>query len=293
VDIAAAPDDATMRSIPGGSFLMGDSFNEGYVLDGELPVHEVEVGPFQLATSPVTNAEFGRFIGATGYVTEAELYGSSAVFHLQRTAPPTDILGQVPSAPWWMEVQGANWRCPGGAGSSVDALGDHPVVHVSWNDANAYCRWSGQRLPTEAEWERAARGGLEGARFPWGNELQPLGIPECNVWTGQFPNENDMSDGYLATAPTRSFHPNEYGMYTMVGNVWEWCSDFYSAGYYDISPRANPRGPEHGEVRVMRGGSFLCHDSYCFRYRVAARSSNSAESSSSNLGFRCAAMAST
>jgi sulfatase modifying factor 1 len=280
---------SSMARIPGGTFNMGDAFAEGYPSDGEAPVHRVDLEPFLLATAPVTNAEFTVFAESTKYQTDAERFGSSAVFHLQCTARPSAVMGRVTTAPWWLEVRDASWRQPGGEGSSTEDLADHPVVHVSWNDAQAYCAWSGLRLPTEAEWERGARGGLERNRFPWGDERQPRGVAECNIWTGRFPTHNDLSDGYLATAPARSFRPNEFGLFNVVGNVWEWCSDFFSADYYRVSPLSNPSGPEQGEARVMRGGSFLCHDSYCSRYRVAARSSNTAESSTSNLGFRCAA----
>jgi formylglycine-generating enzyme required for sulfatase activity len=267
---------------------MGDGFGEGYVADGETPVHEVELAAFHIDVTAVTNAQFATFVKDTGHVTEAERFGSSAVFHLLVEAPATDVLGRAAGAPWWFEVAGADWRHPGGRGSSVGARQDHPVVHVSWADAAAYAAWAGKRLPTEAEWEYAARGGLAGRRFAWGDDLTPRGRWQCNIWQGTFPRHNTEDDGYLGTAPVRRYRPNGYGLHQMAGNVWEWCADWFSPSYYAESPLAAPQGPPLGESRVMRGGSYLCHDSYCHRYRVAARSSNTPESSTGNLGFRCA-----
>jgi formylglycine-generating enzyme required for sulfatase activity len=196
-------------------------------------------------------------------------------------------------------VKGADWRHPGGRNSSIDDLGDHPVVHISWNDAVAYCEWAGRSLPTEAQWEAASRGGLDGARFPWGDDPHgdsAVAAPtthtrkgeswRMNIWQGTFPTENTLEDGFLTTSPVRSFTPNAYGLWQTIGNVWEWCADWWHPGYYRVSPLIDPRGPEHGQVRVMRGGSYLCHDSYCNRYRNAARSSNTPDSSMGNGGFR-------
>lgn len=276
-------------SIPAGYFMMGDSFEEGYPADGELPVHSVQVNAFRMDATAVTNEQYAAFVAETDYRTEAERYGSSAVFHLIVKADKEDILGTAAGTPWWLNVRGADWAHPLGGRSSWNDFEDHPVVHVSHNDATAYCRWAGRRLPTEAEWEYAARGGLEGNRYPWGDDLYgPGGEPPCNIWQGTFPMKNTVEDGFLATAPVRSFPPNGYGLYEVSGNVWEWCNDWFLPKYYRKAPFDNPQGPTIGPGRVMRGGSYLCHDSYCNRYRVAARSSNTPDSSSSNVGFRTA-----
>ncbi len=287
--------------IPAGSFAMGDSHGDGYPGDGETPVHQVELSAYLIDAKAVTNAQFAAFVKATGYVTDAERDGISAVFHLAVEAGPRDVLGPAAGTPWWLAVRGADWRHPGGPRSSTTDLQNHPVVHVSWRDAQAYCRWAGKRLPTEAEWERAARGGLDRARYPWGDELQPKGRWRCNIWQGPFPEVNTLEDGHLTTAPVTAYQPNAFGLHNTVGNVWEWCQDtFRPTEYADRAasgePVRDPRaaegvvapGEEGGVPRVMRGGSYLCHDSYCNRYRVAARSSNTAESSAGNIGFRCA-----
>ncbi|TCC28772.1 formylglycine-generating enzyme family protein [Kribbella sindirgiensis] len=275
--------------LSGGSFAMGNSNGDENAADGETPVHQVELAPFSIDATSVTNADFARFADATGYRTEAETFGYSAVFHLALAAEPDEVMGPASGTPWWVGVRHADWRHPGGSRSDLDGLDDHPVVHVSWHDAVAYSKWAGRRLPTEAEWEFAARGGLEDARYPWGDDLidDPTdGRWRCNIWQGEFPRTNTEEDGYLTTAPVRTFQPNGYGLWQMVGNVWEWCADWFGPRYYKFSPAENPPGPSLGAARVMRGGSYLCHDSYCNRYRNAARSSNTPESSMGNAGFR-------
>lgn len=279
------------RPVPGGTFAMGDPFGDGDPADGEGPVHQVTLAPYLVDETAVTNAAFARFVKTSGYVTEAERLGVSAVFHLAVEAARGDVLHRLDTTPWWVAVKGADWRHPAGPRSSIGDLPHHPVVHVTWHDAQAYCRWAGKRLLTEAEWEFAARGGLAGRRFPWGDELHGGGAWRLNVWQGDFPVTNTLDDGHLTTAPVKSYRPNGYGLFQTVGNVWEWCADRFDPTYYatsaDDRPVTDPRGPDHGTHRVMRGGSYLCHDSYCNRYRVAARSGNTPDSASANVGFRC------
>jgi sulfatase modifying factor 1 len=272
-------------AVPAQSFAMGDHHGDGARPDGETPVHAVRLSAFAVDVTPVTVAGFRAFVTATGYRTEAETYGWSAVFHLA-VADGSDIVGRLAGTPWWYGVSGADWAHPGGPATAAED--DHPVVHVSWNDAQAYCRWAGRRLPTEAEWECAARGGRAGQRYPWGDELT-AGRWNCNIWQGRFPSVNTAEDGFLTTAPVRAYAPNDYGLYQPIGNVWEWCADWFSPTYYAQSPASDPPGPALGAARVIRGGSYLCHDSYCNRYRNAARSSNTPDSSTGNTGFRTVA----
>lgn len=279
---------AGMVYIPGGIFLMGTNDSEGFPSDGEGPVHSVTLSAFYMDECAVSNNEFARFIAETGYVTEAERYGWSYVFHMFVSAATAATVTHSPGqTPWWLSVKGADWRRPEGPDSDLDGRGDHPVVHVSWHDAIAYCAWSGKRLASEAEWEFAARGGLVQKRYPWGDLLKPEGQHRCNIWQGKFPIKDHASDGYSGTAPVRSYMPNNYGLYNMAGNVWEWCADWFSPTYYSLGEAVNPLGPKQGDNRVIKGGSYLCHSSYCNRYRVAARSKNTPDSSTGNTGFRC------
>ncbi|MBM3934561.1 MAG: formylglycine-generating enzyme family protein [SAR202 cluster bacterium] len=273
-----------------GEFLMGGKDRDGHPADGEGPVRKVTVKPFYIDVASVTNEQFAEFVKATGYVTEAERFGWSYVFHLFVSNETRKAVTQaVAQTPWWRRVDGSSWQSPEGPDSDISTRPDHPVVHVTWNDASAYAAWAGKRLPTEAEWELAARGGLEQKRYPWGNDLTPGGKHMCNVWQGKFPYRNTMEDGFAGTAPARSFEPNAYGLYNTSGNVWEWCADWFSRDYPATGPRVDPVGPDHGTARVTKGGSYLCHVSYCNRYRVAARTSVTPDSSTGHVGFRCAA----
>jgi sulfatase modifying factor 1 len=288
---ARSADTRGMKLVPGGEFSMGNGRDYGFPLDGEGPVHAVALEPFYLDATAVTNEQFNAFVNATGYKTEAERFGWSFVFEGQLSAKQlsTAVRGVVQGSQWWCRVDGATWRHPEGPGSNIKQRWAHPVVQVSWNDAAAYCAWAKKRLPTEAEWEFAARGGLMALnRFPWGDELEPAGRHRMNVWQGVFPSKNTAADGHAGVAPAQSFKPNAYGLYQMTGNVWEWCADWFDSQYYRRSPRENPTGPERGHTRVMRGGSFLCHASYCNRYRVDARNHNGPDTSTTNIGFRCA-----
>jgi formylglycine-generating enzyme required for sulfatase activity len=277
-----------MVEMDGGSFMMGNPRGDGYPQDGEEPVHEVSLSPFAIARAPVTNAEFDAFVRDTGHLTEAERSGWSFVFNmfLPEDFEPTRAIER---APWWRQVFGAQWRHPEGPRSDLKGRAEHPVTHVSWDDALAYCQWAGNRLPTEAEWEFAARGGLDGAQFPWGDELEPDGRHMMNVFQGEFPGANTCADGWAGTSPVGSFEPNGFGLVDTTGNVWEWCEDRFNANTYRECPPADPQGPQAGDQRVIRGGSYLCHASYCRRYRVDARSANTPDSTSGNTGFRVAA----
>ena len=266
--------------LPGGSFAMGSEDPDAHLADREGPIRTVGVERFLISPTTVTNADFERFVAATGYRTQAEEFGWSFVFHLfVRSIDRKLIRGVAGGTPWWVGIDGAHWRHPEGPGSSLEDRHDHPVVHVSWHDAQAYCAWAGVRLPDEAEWEYAARGGLERKRYAWGDELTPTGQHMCNIWQGSFPHHNTAADGYVGTAPAKSFPANGYGLYNVAGNVWEWTA----------TPWSQPRAPHMGDVWTIRGGSYLCHDSYCNRYRVAARTMNAGDSSSGNTGFRVAA----
>jgi formylglycine-generating enzyme len=277
-----------MALLPDGDFLMGSEDRLAYPDDGESPVRRVRLSSFRIDLFAVTNDEFSRFVDDSGYVTEAERLGWSHVF----AGLLPDSLQQergVGRAPWWRQIEGADWRHPEGPGSGIETRKDHPVVHVTWNDAHAYATANGKRLPTEAEWEYAARGGLEGEPFPWGSELEPGDEHWMNVWQGRFPRANTVADGYYGTCPVDAFPPNAYGLHNMTGNTWEWCADWFRRSYQTRDRHTNPRGPQAGTHKAMRGGSYLSHASYCRRYRVSARSSLTPDSSSGDIGFRCAA----
>ncbi len=259
-----------MVKVPAGPFSMGTNSAIAYPADSEGPKRTVEVAEFWIDAATVSNGDFAEFVEATGYQTEAEITGWSFVpEYLASELENEFLLGRSSTTPWWVGVKGANWRNPQGPQSTSAELPDHPVVHISWNDANAFAEWNGKRLPTEAEWEKAARGGRENSLYAWGDELMVDGKFMCNIWQGDFPEFNSAEDGYLATAPVKSFQPNGFGLYNVCGNVWEWCADSW------------------GEDKVIKGGSFLCHDSYCNRYRLSARTSHSPHGFTAHIGFRC------
>ena len=286
--------------IPGGKFLMGaDEFPDS------RPMHEVTVDGFLMDEHEVTNAEFGRFVAETNYKTVAErplnpadypgvpvdkLVPGSAVFTPTATAVSLDNPLQ-----WWNYTPGASWAQPEGKQSSIKGRENYPAVHISYEDAAAYAKWAGKRLPTEAEWEFAAQGGKGNHTYYWGDQLKPGNKWVANIYQGNFPDKNTSEDGYTGAAPIKSFPPNPYGLYDMDGNVWEWCQDLYRPDYYQKSPSKNPMGPsdsydpdEPGAVkRVQRGGSFLCSDDYCIRYKAGSRGKGEVTSGSNNLGFRC------
>jgi formylglycine-generating enzyme len=303
-----------MVFIKGGTFTMGGDNNQASA--DEFPKHKVQVDGFWMDATEVTNAQFQKFVEATNYITTAEkkpdweemkktlppgtpkpsddmMVAASLVF--KQTSGPVDLNDY---SQWWNWVSGANWKHPEGPGSSIEGKENYPVVQVSWYDAMAYCRWAGKRLPTEAEWEFAARGGLENNIYPWGNESINEGKSKANSWGGKFPYYNDRKDGFVKLAPIKSFMPNRYNLYDMAGNVWEWCSDWYDANYYKSfhSIAIKPNGParsfdpedNYTPKRSLRGGSFLCNDSYCSGYRVARRMKSSPDTGLEHTGFRCA-----
>lgn len=278
---------ARLVSVPGGFFDMG-ARKSHFAADLDSPRRKVRLSPFLMSPHAVSNADFTRFVDETGYRTVAEVEGWSFVFHLFLGAEA----GRWPAPPgieWWRAVPGAYWAAPEGPGSSVRGRENHPAVHVAWHDAMAYCRWAGLQLPTEAQWERAARGGLARRKFPWGDQREPDGQHRMNVWQGRFPVENSGADGFVGTAPVDAYPPNGYGLYNMTGNVWEWVADRFGPPSLSARPLQDPTGPETGVTRVQRGGSYLCHDSYCDRYHVHSRTQNPPDSSTGNLGFRVAA----
>ncbi|MFP9115243.1 formylglycine-generating enzyme family protein [Flavobacterium sp. RHBU_3] len=313
--LADAKGDNKLILIPAGTYMQGSN-GDKWALPRELPQHEVSVNSFYMQEHEVTNAEFAKFVKETGYITTAEkpvdweqlkkelppgtpkpsdemLKAGSMVF----VAPPA-VKGLDDYSQWWQWVKGADWKHPQGPKSDLKGLENHPVVHISYYDALAYAKWAGMRLPTEAEWEWAARGGLKNATYPWGNEYVEKGAAKCNYWTGNFPTENTKKDGYYYTAPVKSYKANGYGLYDMAGNVWEMCLDKMDVDYYKTlvanGVKNNPQGPKNynypqdpsASKRVVRGGSFLCNDSYCSSYRVSARMANSEDTGMNHTGFR-------
>jgi formylglycine-generating enzyme required for sulfatase activity len=304
-----------MMLIPEADFMMGG--DDELKREDELPRHRVLLDPFWMDETEVTNAEFAKFVKETKYITTAEqkpdweelkkqlpegtvkpndsvLVPGSLVFN-----PPGDEVSLDNFYQWWLWVPGANWKHPVGPSSNIKGFDDHPVIHISWFDANEYCKWAGKRLPTEAEWEWAARGSLKDSPYSWGNELVHEGHPKANTWDGKFPNKNTQKDGFMVTAPVKSFPPNDYELYDIAGNVWEWTSDWYRNDYYEMSNKPegikNPQGPEDSfdpmepfaQKKSQRGGSFLCNESYCSGYRVAFRQKASPDTGLSHSGFRC------
>lgn len=323
---AANPPDAPSANgppgmvwIPGGEFTFGTDFDEGW--PDEKPAHRARVAGFWIDATEVTNAQFQKFVEVTGYTTTAEraptleeimsqvppgtpepkpedLVAGSLVF-----TPPAGPVDLRDFSQWWQWTPGANWRHPDGPRSDLTGRDDHPVVHISWDDATAFAKWAGKRLPTEAEWEFAARGGLDNKPYTWGDEPPGDNKERANIWQGQFPHENSSHDGFAGTAPVKSFPPNGYGLYDTAGNVWEWCADWYDRGLHArLAARElveNPAGPKQSsdperpfmQQRVQKGGSFLCNDAYCSRYRPSARHGSSPDTGMSHVGFRCAASA--
>ena len=313
---AGNTDHKGMVWIEGGEFAMGAADKDGRT--DEYPVHQVCLKGFWMDVTEVTNAQFAKFVAATGYITTAErkpdweelkkqvsadtprppdslLVASSLVF-----TPPAHAIALTDASQWWHWTRDANWRHPQGPNSSIRGKENYPVVHISWDDANAYAEWAGKRLPTEAEWEFAARGGLQAQPYTWGNEHPEHQVPKANTWQGHFPDNNTNWDGYNRLAPVKKYHPNKKGLYDMAGNVWEWCQDWYRPDYYQQIANGitqNPKGPSKSydpdapgmPKRVVRGGSFLCHESYCASYRVSARMSTSPDTGLEHTGFRCVA----
>jgi formylglycine-generating enzyme required for sulfatase activity len=273
-----------MVRLEGGRFLMGSEASEALPDDGEGPVRRVTLAPFHISKYAVTNEQFAEFVRGSGHRTEAERAGWSFVF---RNHVPEGLRGPaMPGTPWWVRVDGADWKHPEGPDSSIEGGPHHPVVQVSWNDAVVYAAWAGYRLPTEAEWEYAARGGLEQKTYPWGDEFMSGGRHMCNIWQGTFPDVDLGEDGFTGPAPVDSFEANGLGLFNAVGNVWEWCADFFDPAWHVLATPIAPMGPPSGTEHVMKGGSYLCHASYCWRYRNSARTGTQGDTSTGNIGFR-------
>jgi len=273
-----------MVRVEGGRFRMGSESPEAFACDGEGPVRQVTLAGFHISRYAVSNAQFAEFVRRSGYRTEAERFGWSFVF---RNHLPESWLGPtMPGIPWWVRIDGADWSHPDGRDSSTAGRDHRPVVHISWNDALAYCNWAGYRLPTEAEWEYAARGGLDQKTYPWGDDPMPDGRHMCNIWQGTFPDNDLGEDGFTGAAPVDAFTPNGFGLFNAVGNTWEWCADYFDPSWHVEATRVAPMGPPSGDRRVMKGGSYLCHASYCWRYRNAARTGTEPDTSTGHIGFR-------
>lgn len=271
---------ALIIPLKGGRFRMGAK-RSCQKDDGEEPVRAISVSGFRMMATAVTNTQFRNFVEDTNHITTAEKFGWSFVFDPDRAS-----LAEPGS--WWRKTKNACWHAPAGPGSSVKALGDHPVVHVSWHDAVAFARWAGGRLPSEAEWEFAGRGGLDQKRYPWG-DASAVDRFRCNIWRGTFPHENTAADGFATTCPVTAFKPNRFGFYNMVGNTWEWVADWFSRDFHARSGISkDPKGPPVGEGKVLKGGSHLCHKSYCARYRLSARSASTPDMTTGHIGFRVA-----
>lgn len=283
IPAAVQPPDIEVVAIPGGPALLGTDFPV-ITEDEESPCRTKRLKPFQMMRTTVTNAMFAAFVADTDYVTDAQKYGWSFVFYNDVAVDIPETEGVV-GVTWWRKIDGADWRCVNGPGSEAALHGDHPVIHVSWRDARAYAKWAGGRLPSEAEWEHAARGGLQDVPFPWGTqEPDDSAYFPCNIWQGGFPQKNTGRDGYLTTAPARSFAPNGYGLYNMCGNVWEWTGD--PMKLRSLSKRTKERTRSLKGAKLLKGGSFLCHKSYCFRYRIPARTFTTPDTTTSHQGFR-------
>ena len=269
--------------IPGGRGLIGTN-QPRLPIDGEAPLRTSKIKSFEIDAYAVTNERFASFVQQTGYQTDAERFANSFVF-VELLPSDAHESQAVSDLPWWRIIKGAYWRAPLGPGSKMKCIPNHPVVHVSWNDARAFAEWAGGRLPTEAEWEYAARGGFEDVQFPWGNkEPNDIDFFPCNIWQGNFPKKNLEKDGYMGTAPVKSFSPNSYGLYNMIGNTWEYTSQTFKVKSLKKSVQ-NAHSGKAG-FKISKGGSFLCHASYCYRYRIAARTGSSPDSSTSHQGFR-------
>lgn len=281
-----------MPTIPAGTYRIGTNTMDGFAEDLEGPQISLDSPAFAIDATTVTNQAFQVFVEATGYVTEAEHFGWSFVFHFFLSEQTKHRSQKVPNMAWWYAVGGADWRHPEGPDSTIAQRMDHPVVQVSRNDAIAYCHWANKRLPTEAEWEIAAKGGTSFEKYPWGREFLAENTYHCNIWQGEFPKSNTQADGFANTAPAKWYEPNGFGLYQMIGNVWEWCVNPARIPLTQFQQQTGQTFWARNQIQddqmyATRGGSFLCHESYCKRYRIAARNGNSGMSAANNLGFRC------